>query len=139
MQASDIWPALAAAAPGSRVVLHLTDGREIDIDRIEHFAGLVVVTPADGVTEAQDDVLQEALSGAATDIDEARGQFPDEDFLSPVILQVMELHGAGRANKEQLQAIVDALELLETETRQSTEYGREKLTEASKAIDRVTA
>lgn len=51
MIARDAWPALAAATPGSRVVLQLADGREIDVSTIEHFAGIVVVTPADPVSD----------------------------------------------------------------------------------------
>lgn len=62
MIARDAWPALAAAAPGSRVVLQLTDGREIDVERIEHFAGIVAITPAEDVTDdvrADDDRVED--------------------------------------------------------------------------------
>lgn len=51
MIARDVWSVLAAAAPGARVVLRLVDGTEIDVDRIEHFAGIVVVTACEDVTD----------------------------------------------------------------------------------------
>lgn len=49
MIASDTWAVLSSAAPSARIVLRLADGTEIDIDRMDHFAQLIVITPSDAV------------------------------------------------------------------------------------------
>lgn len=64
MYAKDCWESLAKAAPGSRVVLRLADGTEVDLESITHYAGLVVVVPAAARAETVEDERDEAIARA---------------------------------------------------------------------------
>jgi len=68
------------------------------------------------------------VAGHAGGIDEALGQFPDEDFLQEIIDDLGTLARNLRLdNRQTCKDIVKALELLQTETNQAAEHGREEL------------
>lgn len=43
---------LCIAPAASRVVIRLADGTEVDVDRADHFCGVIVLTPAVGLVNA---------------------------------------------------------------------------------------
>lgn len=85
MNASETWAALASAPADARLVIK-TDGTEIEIMSIEHFAQLVVITPAheltdstqacDDLYEAQQKIesLQEEVRELTAALEEARSE-----------------------------------------------------------------
>lgn len=70
---ADLWTPLAAARPHSRVVLRLADGREIDVDTVRHYCGLVVITPAEPIMTAP----------AIDNVDEYAEAIGEYDSLTP--------------------------------------------------------
>jgi len=84
MNVSETWATLAAAPANARLVIK-TDGAEVEVKSVEHFAQLVVITPArdltdsskacDDLYEAQQKIesLQEEVRELTAALDEARG------------------------------------------------------------------
>ena len=94
--------------------------------------------PADRIEQLIDrteSVNADTLEGVASDIEEARGCFPDEDFMGALIESLWGLEGNLRgANKETIKRIIEQAEQLNTEICQSAECGREKLTDAERGL-----
>ena len=77
----------------------------------------------------------EKIDGATGYIDEAKGSFPDEDFLAKPIKAMQELAKSVRgANREALEKIIAQLSEIQTTTYQQAEYGLEQLESAATAI-----
>lgn len=80
----------------------------------------------------------ESVNGIDAHLDEARCQYPAEDFLEghkESLLDLMEnLRGA---NRETLKGIIENLADIATNTNNSADYGREELDKALKVIEGV--
>ena len=73
----------------------------------------------------------EAMDGIEAHIEEARGQYPAEDFLEKHKDQLMQLRNKLRgSNRETMDAILESLDDLAQMTFYSSEYGRSELNEA---------
>lgn len=78
------------------------------------------------------DVEAVDFEGARSHIEEARGQFPEEDALSDVLKELRAVAKAMResGNKTRLESAIEALEEVEGRIQADTEYGRDELQNA---------
>jgi len=90
--------------------------------------------------------LQETLLRKAEQLDEARacvahvqeaaGQYPDEDFLQDAISDLQTLAKRMRGdNRADLLALVEKLETIQTDAHNSTSYGLDELSKAESILD----
>lgn len=78
------------------------------------------------------------LSDIKSEIKEARGQFPEEDFLQDILNDLANLRKHVRGdNRDYLDTIIETVEERVGEINGSTEYGREKLDSITETVNRL--
>ena len=69
MVLTDLWNTLFGSETNSRIVIK-TDSTEVDVKSVEHFAGLLVITPANELTDSTQ--ACDDLYAAQVEIDELK-------------------------------------------------------------------
>lgn len=96
---------------------------------------LLGTLPADRI-EALLDIEAIDVSGAIVHIEEARGCYPAEDVMSETLQAMRDLRCNLRGNNKALMdSIISMVEDLETELRQSAEYGADELRKALEVLN----
>ena len=76
------------------------------------------------------------LLGLEAHISEAKGCFPAEDFLEPIKARLIEFQKRVRgSNRDEIGVIIESLDDLAQLTFNETDYGRDELRKALKAIE----
>lgn len=85
----------------------------------------------ESLIERQEDESNLDVEGAVVYMEEAKGCFPDEDFLTAVRTEIRTVANRLRGrNKDELLELVEKLGQIESEITQQSEYGQDELKKA---------
>lgn len=79
--------------------------------------------------------LVEDMGDVTPRLEEAKAQYPEEDFLEPILSKLRDLVKTTRgANRDDLQTLIVEVEALQLSTHQSSEVGLDELNKAIKEM-----